>query len=76
LCSPVVAIDLVGSSRKPLFREHVCGTTTPFSRDMSGWGASLHASNQNSLKIFQLVKKGKWPKKTAKSVIFEAESEH
>jgi hypothetical protein len=34
---------------------------------MFGWGASLHASNQNSPEIFQLVKKGKWLKKPVKS---------
>jgi len=39
---------------------------------MSGWRASLHASNQNSPEIFQLVKKGKSPKKPAKSSALRA----
>jgi hypothetical protein len=43
---------------------------------MSGWGASLHASNQNSPEIFQLVKKGKWLKKPAKSSHWPAKQDH
>jgi hypothetical protein len=30
---------------------------------MPGWGASLHASGENSPEIFQLVKKGKRAKR-------------
>jgi hypothetical protein len=70
LCSPVVAIDLVGSSRKLLFRERVCGTTTPA---REAWlGGILACLSQKFTRNFSIGKKRSATQKTCKNAGFLA----